>query len=202
VTATDRRTDRRNYDSQDRDSSRGKNGSPHAIKPLSVSLFVCLVTLVHVLWPKGWMYQDATWYGGIGLVAGHIVFDRDHAAPGKGAQQPPNGNFRPYLLLWPNDFMDQDGPWYGGMSPPRPHCVRWVSSYPHMLRPNGWITECINMAPGTGVGLGLGRIVSDDIQLPPLKGTQLASITNRLLDPYILWPNDWMHQDAMHLVRR
>jgi len=37
-----------------------QNGSNYAIGPLSV----CLSCSVGVLWPNGWMDQDATWYGG------------------------------------------------------------------------------------------------------------------------------------------
>ena len=56
----------------------------------SHSIFVpCL------LWPNGWMDEDATWYG-IDLGKGHIVLDGDPAPPAKGAHQPPL--FGPYLL--------------------------------------------------------------------------------------------------------
>jgi len=68
--------------------------------PFSV-LSVCDVGL---LWPNGWMDQDATWYGGRGLGPGHIVTWRVGVGDGvplihirKGAQQPPT--FRP-TLLW------------------------------------------------------------------------------------------------------
>jgi len=50
------------------------NGLPCAMGPLSVSLSVTLsdVCNVGVLWPNGWMNQDATWYG-----PGDIVLDGD-----------------------------------------------------------------------------------------------------------------------------
>jgi len=38
---------------------------------------------VGVLWPNGWMDQDATWYGG-GPDPGHIVLDWDLAPPKRG----------------------------------------------------------------------------------------------------------------------
>ena len=42
-----------------------------------------------LLWPNGWMDQDATWYE-VGLGPGAIVLDGDPAPPPrKGAQQPP-----------------------------------------------------------------------------------------------------------------
>jgi len=47
-----------------------------------------------LLWPKGWMDEDATWYG-----SGHIVLDGNPAPPVKEAQQPPF-LFGP-CLLWP-----------------------------------------------------------------------------------------------------
>jgi len=42
---------------------------------------VCPVCNVGVLWPNGWMDQDATWYGGIGLGLGRIMLDGDLASP-------------------------------------------------------------------------------------------------------------------------
>jgi len=52
--------------------------------PVCPVLSVCNVG---VLWPNGWMDQDETWCGGIGLGPGHIVLDGDPAPP-KGAQRP------------------------------------------------------------------------------------------------------------------
>jgi len=37
-----------------------------------------------LLWPNGWMDQDAAWYGAIGIGPGHIVLDGDPAPPKKG----------------------------------------------------------------------------------------------------------------------
>jgi len=34
----------------------------------------------YLLWPNGWMHQDATWYG-VGLGPGHIVLDGEPAPP-------------------------------------------------------------------------------------------------------------------------
>jgi len=60
------------------------NGSPCAMGPLSV-LSVCNVG---VLWPNGWMDQDATWHTGRPQPTRHCV-RWDSASPQKGAQQPP-----------------------------------------------------------------------------------------------------------------
>ena len=42
-----------------------------------------LPILAHMLWPNGWMDQDATWYG-----YGHIVLDGDSAHPERGTTPP------------------------------------------------------------------------------------------------------------------
>jgi len=53
-----------------------------------------------LLWPNGWMHQDATWYGGIGLGPGDFVFDVDPATPRKtGIPIPPN--------FWPMSIVDK-----------------------------------------------------------------------------------------------
>ena len=52
-----------------------------------------------LLWPNGWMDEDAAWFGTeVDLGPGHIVLD-GVPAPAKGAQQPP-ALFGP-CLLWP-----------------------------------------------------------------------------------------------------
>jgi len=84
-----------------------------------------------LLWPNGWMDQDATGYGGRPrrLGPGHIVLDGD---PQRGTA--PRAIFDPCLLC-PNGWMDEDATWWGGR--PRPHCVRWPgprSSSPHCVR--------------------------------------------------------------------
>jgi len=75
-----------------------------------------------LLWPNGWMDQDATWYGGRPRPRPHSV--RLDPAP-----SPQKVHSRPSLfgpcLLWPNGLMDQDATWYEGRPRPRPRCVRW-----------------------------------------------------------------------------
>jgi len=79
----------------------------------------------YLLWPNGWIYQDATWYGGRPQLKRHCVVGTQLAFP-KGGEAP---NFCPYLL-WPNSWMDQNATWHGGRSRPRPHCARWGPSFP------------------------------------------------------------------------
>jgi len=48
-----------------------------------------------LLWPNGWMDQDATWYG-LGLGSGHIMLDGDPTPPKRGTAS----NFRPMSTGW------------------------------------------------------------------------------------------------------
>jgi len=56
-----------------------------------------------LLWPDGWMDQDATWYGGRSRPRPHYVRCGPRS-PGKGAQRPPL--FGP-CLSWPNGRRSQ-----------------------------------------------------------------------------------------------
>ena len=62
----------------------------------------------YLLWPHGWMDQDATLYGGRPRL-GDIVLDGNPAPPPQiGAETSPI--FGPYLL-WSNGSMLQDATW-------------------------------------------------------------------------------------------
>jgi len=56
-----------------------------------------------LLWPNGWMGQDATWYDGRPWPGQHCVRCRPSSTP-RGTAPPNCGP----CLLWPNDSMDQD----------------------------------------------------------------------------------------------
>jgi len=73
-----------------------------------------------LLWPNGWMDQDATWYGGRPWLMRHCVRWGPSSPPLKRAQLP---LFDP-CLLWPNGWMDEDASWYEGRHQPGQHCVR------------------------------------------------------------------------------
>ena len=108
---------------------------------------------VDVLWPNGWMDQDATWHGGRPRprhITLHIVSDDDPTPyPLKGTQ-PVSPIFGPYLL-WPNGWMDQDAACrdvglgqsdivLDGVPAPLPKKGTQPSIFgPHLLWPNGWI---------------------------------------------------------------
>ena len=70
---------------------------------------VCPVSDVDVLWPNGWMEQDAAWYGDRSWPRPHCI-RWGPSSPRRVAQQPPL--FGP-CVLWPNGWMDQDATWYG-----------------------------------------------------------------------------------------
>ena len=61
-----------------------------------------------LLLPKGWVDQDATWYGGKPWPRRRCV-RWDPSCPLKGHNPPVFGP----CLLWPNGWMDQDATWYG-----------------------------------------------------------------------------------------
>jgi len=78
-----------------------------------------------LLWPNGWMDQDASWYGGKPRRRRRCV-RWGCSSPLKGAQPPV---FVP-CLLWPNGWMVEDTTWYGSRPRSRPHCVRRGPSSP------------------------------------------------------------------------
>ena len=78
-----------------------------------------------LLWPNGWMDQDATWYGGRprSRPTRHCVRCGPSYLQKKGHTHS-HPIFGP-CLLWPNGWMDEDAAWYGSSRPRlRPHCTR------------------------------------------------------------------------------
>jgi len=71
---------------------------------------------------RGWMDQDATWYGGR-LDPGDIVLDGDIATVKKGEGHSRTPFLGPRIVAKRLDGSTY-APWYGGMPRPRPHCVR------------------------------------------------------------------------------
>jgi len=75
-----------------------------------------------LLWPNGWMDQDATWYGGRPRPTPHYV----RCGPSY-LQKKRHTHSHPIVgtcLLWPNGWMDEDAAWYGSRPRLRPHCTR------------------------------------------------------------------------------
>ena len=74
-----------------------------------------------LLWPNGWMHQDATWCGG------RPQRRRLCVRWGPSAPTPQKGRSPPIFgprILWPNGCMDQDATCYEGMPRFTRHCVR------------------------------------------------------------------------------
>jgi len=112
-----------------------------------------------LLWPYGWMDQDATLYHGGRLRP------RPHCARWEPSSSPKKGHSPQFSarLLWPNGWMDHDTTWYVGRPRPRPHCITWGSSSPQkghiplifgpcLLWPNGRpsqppLSTCCFMSP-------------------------------------------------------
>ena len=79
-------------------------------------LSVLTVCDVGVLWPNGWIDQDATWYGGRPRHRPHCVRRGPSSPPQKKRVAQPRifGS----CLLWPNGWMDQEATLYEvGLSP-------------------------------------------------------------------------------------
>ena len=82
-----------------------------------------------LLWPNGWMDEDATWYGSRSGPRPHCI--RRAQLCTKRAQQPPIFSARVYCshsrpsqlllssLLLPSGWMHQHATWYGGRPQPR-----------------------------------------------------------------------------------
>jgi len=103
-----------------------------------------------LLWPNGWMNQDATCYRGRPWPK-NIVLDGDPAPSPKGAQQP-SPTFRPMSIVT-NGWMDQDATWYGGRPRPGPHCVRWGPSSP--------LPKALGQSPHFSAHVYCGQTVAD-----------------------------------------
>jgi len=140
-----------------------------------------------LLWPNGWIHQDATWYGCRPQPRGLCVRWRPSPLHKRGGA--PHAQIFGPILLWPNGWMDQDATLHEGRPQPRRHCVRWGPSPPphkgggappqfsaHFYC--GQTAGCIKMPLGMEVVLNPGDFVLDG-------------------DPTPFFPkNGWMDQDG------
>ena len=79
-----------------------------------------------LLWPNGWMDQDATWYGGKPRPRRRCVRWCRSSRVIRGHSPPVFGS----CLLLPNGWMYEDATWYGSWPRPRPHCIIRGASSP------------------------------------------------------------------------
>jgi len=79
-----------------------------------------------LMWPNGWMDQNATWYDGRPRPGQHYVTCGPSSTPPLNGHSP-HSIFGP-CLLWPNGWMDHDATWYEGRPRPKQHCVGGPSS--------------------------------------------------------------------------
>ena len=82
-----------------------------------------------LLWPNGWMHQDATWCRGRPQPRRFCVRWGLSPSQKRGGAAWERPIFGP-RLLWPNGCMDQDSTWYGGRPRPTRHSVIWGPSSP------------------------------------------------------------------------
>ena len=73
-----------------------------------------------LLWPNGWMHEDATWNGGRPQPRGLCVRWGPSSPPQKGTEPPPQ--FAAHVYCGPNGWMHHDTTWYGGRPQPRRLC--------------------------------------------------------------------------------
>jgi len=86
------------------------------------------ILIPFLLWPNGWMHQDAIRYGGRPQPR-RLCVRWGPSYPQQKGHTNPYPIFGP-CLLWPNGCMDEDATWYGCRPRPRPHCVRRGPSSP------------------------------------------------------------------------
>jgi len=105
-------------------------------------------------------------------------------------------------VLWPNGWTDRDETWHAGR--PRPgHTVLDGDPSPAPLKGHrppfsahiccGQMAAWTKMPLGMELGLGPGDFVLDGDPAPSRKG---GGAPSPIFDPFLLWPNGWMHQDA------
>jgi len=81
-----------------------------------------------LLWPNGWMHQDATWYGGRRRPS-HIVLDGDPAhLPQQNGGTAPKWEHSPQFSA--HVYCSQTAVCTRIPLQPRRHCVRWRPSFP------------------------------------------------------------------------
>jgi len=138
-----------------------------------------------LLWPNGWMDQDATWYGGRPLRRPHCV-RWEPSSPPRGTAAP-SPEFSAHVCCaqtagWIKMRLMEVGLGLGhivwGPSPPSKGHSPQFSALVCCGQTAGWI----KMPLGTEVDLGLGHIVLDGDPAPTEMGTAAPSF-----DPILLW---------------
>jgi len=154
-----------------------------------------------LLWPHGWMDQDATWHKGRPQPRRLCFRWGPSPLPTKGVEHSPQFSAHFYcgqtvgcikmplgmkVGLIPRDFVLDGDP-----APPPTETgggAPQFSAHDYCGQTAGWT----KMALGMEVGLGPVHIVLDgDTASLPKKGTKPP-----IFGPSLLWPNGWMHQNA------
>ena len=165
----------------------GPSSAPPPQKGAKPSVFCA-----YLLWPNGWMDQDATWQGSRPRPRPHTVvsdlsvclcvcFVCDVG------------------VLWPNGWMDQDETWHGSRLIASAQATLLDGNPAPGHRPQFSVHICcgqmagwIKMPLGREIGLSPSDIVLDGDPAPLSERGHSPPI----FDPCLLWPNGWMDQDA------
>jgi len=140
-----------------------------------------------LLWPNGWMHQNATWYGDRPRPRPHCARWGPSSPPQKGTHSPISAHVScgqtAGRIQMPLGTEVGVGPC---------DSVRWGPSFPPKgAQPSpicGQTAVCIRIPLGTEVGLSLGDIVLDGNPAPPPPKVHSSPI----FGPCPLWPNGWM----------
>jgi len=154
-----------------------------------------------LLWPNGWMDQDATWHEDRPQPRRLCVIWGLSSLPTKGVEPSPQFSAHFYCgqtagcIKMPLGMEVVLSPWDFGLAgdpAPLPKGRRRpgaFSAHDYCGRTARWI----KMALGMEVSLGPFHIVLDG-NTAPLPKTGGRATPN--FGPSLLWPNGWMHQDA------
>jgi len=159
-----------------------------------------------LLWPNGWMHQDATWYGCRPRPRGLCVTWRPSPPPQKGGGAPPPTKISAHV------YCGQTAGWIKmplvtkvGLSPgdsvldrdPAPVPTKGVEPYPKffglfLLWPNGGMHQ-----DATWYG-GRPRPTRHCVRCRPSyrQKKRAAHPLHPIFGPCLLWPNGWMDEDA------
>jgi len=142
----------------------------------------------YLLWPNGWIDQDATWYGERTRPRQLCVRQGPNSPSQKGGGAP-SPIFSP-CPLWPNGWVDQDGTWHrGGLHCPGYIVLDWdpaplpkrgrsplliFGSF--LLWTNDWMHQ--DATRYMEVGFSPGEFVSLGTQPLPKKGAERSLLHN------------------------
>ena len=158
-----------------------------------VSLSVCPLCDVIVLWPNGWMDQNETWHGGRPRPWPHCVRWGPSSLPRPMSVVAKGLDGSRCHLVWRYSIGPGDCVRWGPAPPERAQSPEFLA-HVYSRQTAGWI----NIPLGTEVGLGLGDIVLDEEPSPPCTKKPHSPPNFRLMSTVA----KRLDASGYHLVRR